>query len=187
MTESALRRGSDEWTYFCGVAPVFRHPEADRRSFRMFTAQLICQGACRQSDVVRAFGVSANSVKRSVKKYRAEGIASFFQPRAVRGGTVLTDEVTRHAQELLDRGRSRREVAEELGVKGDTLRKAIQQGRLRESAPTAAPDMTLPPASFGQIGPERGRRRGGNGCGLHAPGRTRVGGNGHVVGRRDAV
>ena len=31
------------------VAPVFVHPEDDRAAFRMFTAQLICQGACKRS------------------------------------------------------------------------------------------------------------------------------------------
>jgi hypothetical protein len=126
------------WTFFCGVQPVFRHPADDRRSFRMFTAQLVCQGACQQVDIVRAFGVSANSVKRSVKKYRAEDIAGFYGARRQRGATVLTAEVTAEAQRLLNAGRSRSEVAEELGVKRDTLRKAIQQGRLQEPPRSAA-------------------------------------------------
>jgi transposase-like protein len=137
----SIIRQNGEWTYFYGVDPIFRHPETDRRSFRMFTAQLICHGRCRQSDVVRTFGVSANSVKRSVKKFREMGIASFFQPRAVRGATVMTADVTRRAQELLDRGRSRREVATELGIKCDTLRKAIKQERLQEPAPSTVSPM----------------------------------------------
>jgi len=144
----SIVRENGEWTYFYGVDPIFRHPETDRRSFRMFTAQLICQGACRQSDVVRACGVSANSVKRSVKKFREEGIASFFEPRAVRGATVMTDEITRRAQELLERGHSRNEVATELGIKSDTLRKAIKQGRLREpplSTTLEHPQVSPPP------------------------------------------
>ena len=140
----SVLREDGEWTYFYGVDPIFRHPETDTRSFRMFTAQLICQGACKQSDIVRAFGVSANSVKRSVKKYRNEGIASFYRPRVGRGGTVLTDEVTRRAQELLDRGSSRSDVAVELGVQRDTLRKAIKQGRLREPSSSAALDRPHP-------------------------------------------
>ena len=61
------------WTYFCGAQPVFHHTETDRQSFRMFTAQLICQGACRQVDIVRAFGVSKQSVIRSVNKYLRRG------------------------------------------------------------------------------------------------------------------
>ena len=147
-------RENGQWTYFCGVQPVFRHAEDDRPSFRMFTAQLICQGVCRQVDVVRAFGVSKNSVVRSVDKYRAGDVESFYTPRATRGASVMTPEVTAQAQQLLGSGWSRREVAKHLGLKLDTLRKAIQQGRLTEpgpldpaeSAPETAP-APQPPAA----------------------------------------
>ena len=125
-------REDDRWTYFCGIQPVFRHDEADRRSFRMFTAQLVCQGACKQADIIRTFGVSKNSVGRSVDRYRQEGVVGFYRPRQGRGATVMTAEVTAQAQELLDRGWPRREVAHELGIKSDTLRKAIEQGRVHE-------------------------------------------------------
>jgi len=128
-------RENGQWTYFCGVYPVFQHAENDRRTFRMFTAQLICQGACRQVDIVRAFGVSKNGVVRSVDTYRAGGVGAFYAPRATRGATVLTPEVTALAQQLLDADLSPREVADQLGLKCDTLRKAIQQGRLTKPAP----------------------------------------------------
>jgi hypothetical protein len=114
---------------------VFQHAENDCRSFRMFTAQLICQGACRQVDIVRAFGVSKNCVIRSVNAYRAGGVHAFFSPRATRGASVMTPEVTAEAQQLLGAGESRTEVAERLGIKVDTLRKAIQQGRLTVPCP----------------------------------------------------
>ncbi len=104
----------------------------------MFTAQLVCQGVCRQSDIVRTFAVSTNSVKRSVKKYREEGIEGFYQPRKRRGATVMTDDVTARAQEQLSRGCSRHQVADQLGVRYDTLRKAINQGRLREPSGSEA-------------------------------------------------
>jgi hypothetical protein len=125
-------REKEEWTYYLGVRSMFVHGERDHTSFRMFTAQLICQGSCQQSDIVRTFGVSANSVKRSVKKFRQHGIQGFYQARRGRGATVLTPEVARQAQERLYRGESRRQVAEQLGIKPDTLRKAIVQGRLSE-------------------------------------------------------
>ncbi len=129
---SVVREGK-EWTYFCGVQPVFRHADDDRQSFRMFTAQLCCQGACTQAQIMRTFGVSKNSVLRSTKKFREEGIDGFYRPRRGRGPSVMTAEVAAQAESLLDLGRSRREVAKELGVKCDTLRKAINQGRLRET------------------------------------------------------
>jgi hypothetical protein len=123
-------REDGQWIYFCGMQPVFQHAETDHRAFQMFTAQLICQGACRLKDIVRTFGVSKNSVIRSVNKYRAGGVAAFFTPRARRGASVITPEVAVQAQQLLGAGRSTREVADELGLKLDTLRKAIQQRRL---------------------------------------------------------
>src|SRR5208282_4912448 len=108
----SVARENDQWIYFCGAQPVFHHAENDHHSFRMFTAQLICQGACRQVDIVRAFGVSKQSVIRSVNKYRAGGVKAFYTPRATRGATVMTPEVTAQAEQLLGAGWSRREVAE---------------------------------------------------------------------------
>lgn len=128
---SVVKDGA-QWTYFCGIHPVFVHPEEDRASFRMFTAQLVCQGVCKQADIIRTFGVSANSVRRSVAKYNAEGAAGFFRPRRTRGATVLTEEVITQAQALLSQGSSRRQAAEQLNIRYDTLRKAIHQGRLHE-------------------------------------------------------
>jgi transposase len=86
-------------------------------------------------DLLRAFGVSKNSVIRSVKKYRAEGVKAFYTPRATRGASVMTPTVRAQAQQFLGIGWSRREVAERLNLKLDTLRKAIQQGRLTEPGP----------------------------------------------------
>jgi transposase len=142
---------SGEWTYFSGVQPVFRHPAPDRQSFRMFTAQLVCQGACSQVDIVRTFAVSANSVKRSVKRYREQGIAAFYRPRRGRGPSVMTDEVIARSQELLDRGWSRCDVADELGIAYDTLRKAIHQGRLQEPAKPDASPLALDDAPHGSL------------------------------------
>jgi transposase len=128
-------RENGQWIYFYGAQPLFQHSENDRRSFRMFTAQLICLGTCRQVEIVQAFGVSKNSVIRSVNKYRAGGVNAFYAPRAARCASVMTPEVTLQAQQLLGAGWSRKEVAEQLGLKLDTLRKAIQHGRLTEPCP----------------------------------------------------
>jgi predicted nucleic acid-binding Zn-ribbon protein len=122
----------DKWTWFYGARPIFAHPQGDRDSFRMFSAQLVCQGACKQVEIVKAFGVSPISVKRSVKQYRQEGVPSFYRTRPTRGGTVMTPHVIGQAQDLLNQGNSRGETARQLGVQYDTLRKAINQGRLTE-------------------------------------------------------
>lgn len=132
-------RQDDGWTYFCGVQPVFQHAENDRRAFRMFTAQLCCQGACTQAEILRVFGVSKQSLIRNVAKYRQAGIEGFYRRRRGRGPTVMTDEITAEIQKLLDLGRTRRAAAEAVGVQYDTVRKAIDHGRLRMPAPALTP------------------------------------------------
>lgn len=46
---------------------------------------------------------------------------------------MITKDLLEKVQSLLDQGYSRREVSEEIGIKYDTLRKAINTGRLQES------------------------------------------------------
>jgi transposase len=123
-------RQDGQWFYFCGTQPVFQHAEDDLRSFRMFTAQLCVQRACKQAEIIKAFGVSKSSVLRSVQKYREEGIGGFYRPRRTRGAPVMTPEIIQQAQQLLEEGHSKAAVARELDIPYDTLRKAIDQGRV---------------------------------------------------------
>ena len=118
--------------YFNGPMPVFSHAEADRAAFRMFTSQLVIHDNCTQAEIVRAFGISAISMKRYVKQYRQGGAGGFFQGRAARQPRVLTPAVLQRAQELIQQGHGRAAVARELGLKSDTLRKAIKAGRIVE-------------------------------------------------------
>ena len=125
-------REAGTWSYFVGVMPVYQHAERDRKSFRLFTAMMVHQGSCKQIEIIRTFGVSKNSVQRAVNLYADGGIEAFFVKRKGRGATVFTEEVIEKAQQLLDEGCSRREVATTLDIKYDTLRKTINLGRLRE-------------------------------------------------------
>jgi hypothetical protein len=119
--------------YFHGGMPVFIHQEDDLRSFRMFTSQLVVNGNCSQAEIVRAFGISAISMKRYVKRYRTGGgPGSFFTAPGHRSARVLTPEVMAQAQDLLSAGVDRSEVARRLELKPNTLGKAISAGRLAE-------------------------------------------------------
>ena len=131
-------RENDRWTYFLGCHPVYFHESNDTRMFRMVTAQLIESGACRQTEIIKAFGISKSSVVRSQNKLREGGPGAFFKPRPGRtGGTVITPSIREKAQSLLDQGESRRSVEDALNIRHDTLRKAINDGRLHERKPVA--------------------------------------------------
>jgi len=88
---------TEDGSIFCGLNPVFSHAEDDRKTFRMFSAQLVYQGQCKQSEIVRTFGVSRNSVNRSLNKYQEGGANAFFAPRKGRGGSILTNVVKKQA------------------------------------------------------------------------------------------
>ena len=118
--------------YFHGCHPVFQHKEDDVRSFKMFVSQLYINGSCKQSEIVKAFGVSTISVKRWVKKYREGGPAAFFVQAKDRKPHVLTAEVIDQAQQMLNEGKSRSEVAQALDIKPDTLYRAVRSGKLIE-------------------------------------------------------
>jgi len=130
-------RDEERWTYFIGIYPIYSHNKTDQRMFRLVTSQMIDSGACRQIDIIRTFGLSKSSVIRSVRKLRKDGSEAFFvQRRGRRGGKVLTSEFLEKAQGLIDQGYTRSDVSQELNIKYDTLRKAINDGRLVEPKQT---------------------------------------------------
>ncbi|MDM8515977.1 hypothetical protein QUF76_07245 [Desulfobacterales bacterium HSG16] len=127
-------RGDQRWTYYVGMHPINYHDPDDQRMFRVVTSQLIESGSCRPTDIIKTFGVSKSSVDRALKKLRTGGIKAFFKKQIRnKSGNVLTKEVLEKAQLLLDQGNTRKDVAEEIDVKYDTLRKAINTGRLLET------------------------------------------------------
>ncbi len=121
-------------TYFNGDMPVFAHDVEDIDSFRMITAQFCVNGNTKQIDIIRVFGISKISIKRAVKLYREAGVKGFYAKRKTRGPAVLTPPVLEQAQQLLDKELETPEVADRLGIKRDTLSKAVRAGRLHQRA-----------------------------------------------------
>ena len=126
----AVRKEGSQVVYFNGTMPVFTHEEDDVQSFQMITAQFCCSGIVKQADIARVFGVTTLSVARSVKRYRDHGPKGFYAAKKTRGAGVLTPTVISEAQALLDGGCGVPEVAARLGLKRDTLAKAVLDGRL---------------------------------------------------------
>ena len=126
----AFQREQGRITYFNYQMPVFIHEEKDVATFRMITAQFCVNGNVKQAEIVRAFGVTAISVKRSVKKYREEGPSGFYVKKPGRGASKLTTAVLKKAQELLDDEYSISEISKRLDLKENTVIKAIHAGKL---------------------------------------------------------
>jgi transposase len=110
----------------------FLHHENDIKSFRFITSQLVICGTLKQIEISNIFGVSYSSVKRSVKRLKEVGNRNFFykQVKKFRSPHVLTPEKASKAQKLLCKGYNTSEVAKKIKIKPDTIRKAIQLGKL---------------------------------------------------------
>ncbi len=126
-------RDDGRWAYFLSTHPIYSHHPDNQPMFRFVTSQLIESGCCRHVDIINTFSVSKSSVNRSLKKLREEGQEAFFKPRPGRqSGSIFTKEILEQAQSLLNEGYSRPYIAGELSIQSDTLRKAINDGRLQE-------------------------------------------------------
>lgn len=124
-----VKRDGYVW-YFNAQMPMFHHLEEDINSFKMYVAQLYVSGNVKQTEIVKAFGVSPRAVKRWVKRYKDKGLEDFYKPRGVRSATVLTPEKLSEIQDYLDTGMALSDISDLVKVKKDTISKAIQSGRL---------------------------------------------------------
>ncbi len=121
------------WTYYLSLWPIYEHAEADQQTFRLICALLMNSGSCRQCELIKAFGVPRRRLNRALKQLRERGMESFFkQEKKRRGGYKLTPEKLAQAQDLLNQGLSRSEVAELTGVNKSTISKTINAKRLFE-------------------------------------------------------
>lgn len=136
----ACRSEGDQVIYYNGYLPVFTHARSDLASFRLFTSQLIVQGSATQGHVARAFGVPLVAIKRATKLYRERGPAGFFVSKPRREGSKLSAPKLEEARAWLSQGQPLAVVSRQTGVLSDTLRKAIQAGRL----PTVKKTKTRP-------------------------------------------
>ncbi len=117
--------------YFNGTMPIYHHDKDDYKSFRYITSQMYVLSTVSQMEIVKCFGISKESAKRWVKVYRKHGGAGFFgTKKGRRKGRVLNEQNTIKAQALLNIKKTPKEIEDELGIKQDTLRKAIRDGRL---------------------------------------------------------
>jgi hypothetical protein len=127
----AFKKEDGRVVYFNGHMPIAIHDEKDLPSFRMVTSQFYVMGLVTQSDLTRVFGVTPISVKRAVKKFREHGPGGFYAERRVRGAAVLLPDVVEEAEELLAEDMKISDVAKQLSISPDTLRKGIDSGRVR--------------------------------------------------------
>jgi len=123
-------------TYFHCGAPIFNHGASDLRSFRYITSKFIDGGLCKGTEISRCFGVSIDSVRRSLRLLRSEGEDGFFGAENRHGHSYkLVGSLLIQAQKLLDSGWNNSRIARELGIREGTVRYGIKTGKLKKKVP----------------------------------------------------
>lgn len=120
--------------YLHSGVPIFSHLSGDINMFRYITSNLILQGLCSNQDIVDAFHVSTDSVRRWKKKLSEEGEKAFFMLEARHGRShKLLPDVLVRIQSKLDDGKSAYAIAKEEGISEGSIRYAFKQDRLKKN------------------------------------------------------
>jgi transposase len=87
-------------------------------------------GFCRPCEIIRAFGINERTLMRDLELYRTEGSAGFFKTVKRGGPRIITEDIKPQIEKLLAEGNSTKDVAAELEISYEALRKAIQRGKI---------------------------------------------------------
>ena len=132
-----VREANGTIYYLHSGVPIFSHESGDMNMFRYITSNLILQGLCKNQNIVDAFHVSADSVRRWKKRLSEEGEKVFFKPEARHGRShKLLPDVLDRIQGKLDDGRSAYSIAIEEGISEGSIRYAVKHGRLKKNQNT---------------------------------------------------
>ena len=131
-----VREQNETVYYLHSGMPIFSHESGDLTKFRYITSNLIVQGLCTNQDIIDAFHVSADSVRRWKRKLLEEGEDAFFKSESRHGRShKLLPAVLNRIQQKLNEGQSASSIAKEEGLSEGSIRYAISLGRLKKTLP----------------------------------------------------
>ena len=129
----AAARRDGRLTFFDASGPIFSCREEDDGALR-FAAAMLTEpglGLAGPSQIARAVGRHRSRVHEYRTRYREGGaVAVEVKRRGPRGASKLKGHVLVCAQELLTEGLSNCQVAAQVGVSEQTIRKGLKDGRL---------------------------------------------------------
>ncbi len=103
---------------------------------------LVAQGAADQNDVARAFGRTPRTLRRYEARFEVGGLAALGSAGGYPGGrSRLPLTRARHIHRLKAKGFTNRQIAEQLGVTENAIRKQLRRLGWKEPKPVEA---TLP-------------------------------------------
>lgn len=119
--------------YILSGLPIYSHGSDEHNKFRFITSNLILQGLCSNQDIVNAFHVSSDSVRRWKRTLDTKGEEAFFTVENRHGRThKLLPAVLDRIQIRLNNGDSVNSIAKVERISEGTIRNGIKQGKLKK-------------------------------------------------------
>jgi len=118
-------------TFFDASGPIYTFRVDDEAARRFAAAMLTDLGLATPTEIGKAIGRHRSQVHEYRNRYRKGGVEALETKRpGPRSASKLKGEVLARAQKLLNREKSNREVARQVGVSEQTIRKGLKGGRL---------------------------------------------------------
>lgn len=128
---------------FAAGIPLYHYAKTDKAAAQYAMVQLVESGLANQQEVAAAFGCSRLTIYRSQKKFEEGGVADLIPKKTgPKGGHKINDLKAGRIIALKKKGLTYVGIASRLGLKEDTVRKALK--RLGWSEPKPAEEMALP-------------------------------------------
>src|ERR1700756_2813067 len=144
----AIVRERGQVAYFASGVPVFVHAEDDAAGQRIAAVQLIELQLTQQDELSAALGINRSTLYRQHQKLSQAGVLGVVDhKRGPHGPHRFTAEKQQRVAQLLGRGISIRQAAQQVGVTEGTIRHALRQGTVTAvPAPSPAPRLEGPSA-----------------------------------------
>ena len=138
-----LRIEAEERAIVVAGLPVHHYRSGDSVAEAYAMVFLVESGFAQQSDVARAFGRSARSVRRYQARYAQGGMAALGRERGWRRGRRrISGKRLRSIEMLKSQGMSNRAIAHRLGMSEKAIRKLVGPSQPAESPQLALAGMT---------------------------------------------
>jgi transposase len=144
----AIVRERGQVAYFASGVPIFVHAEDDAAGQRIAAVQLIELQLTQQDELSAALGINRSTLYRQHQKLSQAGVLGVVDhKRGPHGPHRFTAEKQQRVAQLLGRGISIRQAAQQVGVTEGTIRHALRQGTVTAvPAPSPAPTLEGPSA-----------------------------------------
>jgi transposase len=128
---------------FASGIPLLHYAREDKAANQYAMVHLIETGLASQQEVAEAFNCSRLTIYRAINKYNEGGMAALMpKKRGPKDGSKVNKAKSRRIVELKEKGLTNLEIGSRLGLKEDTVRKALK--RMGWSQPKTVEQIDLP-------------------------------------------